>query len=69
MMNKHATSQTGQVQRQDSAHKHVTGEAEYIDDIVEPTDLLHAYLGLSEFANGEIASIDFSDVLLSLIHI
>ena len=63
MMNKHATSQTGQDQRQDSAHKHVTGEAEYIDDIVEPTDLLHAYLGLSEFANGEIASIDFSDVL------
>ena len=62
-MNKPATSITGKDQRHDSAYKHVTGEAEYIDDIVEPTDLLHAYLGLSEFANGKITSIDFSDVL------
>lgn len=46
----------------DSAHKHVTGEAVYIDDIVEPTGLLHAYLGLSEIANGKIISMDLSAV-------
>ncbi|MEP1441990.1 MAG: xanthine dehydrogenase molybdopterin binding subunit [Hyphomicrobiales bacterium] len=62
-MSKHAAPQTRKDQRHDSAHKHVTGEAEYIDDIVEPTGLSHAYLGLSEFANGEITSIDFSNVL------
>ena len=62
-MNKHATGISGKDIQHDSAHKHVTGEAEYIDDIVEPTGLLHAYLGLSDFAHGEITSIDFSDVL------
>ena len=62
-MNKPTITQTSKDIQHDSAHKHVTGEAEYIDDIVEPTDLLHAYLGLSEFANGTIISIDFSDVL------
>lgn len=46
----------------DSAHKHVAGEAEYIDDITEPSGLLHAYLGLSEIANGVIKSIDFTAV-------
>ncbi|MGI9350730.1 MAG: xanthine dehydrogenase molybdopterin binding subunit [Rhizobiaceae bacterium] len=49
-------------QQHDSAHKHVTGEAEYIDDIVEPTGLLHAYLGLSEIANGTIVAMDLSAV-------
>ena len=34
-------------QRHDSAHKHVTGTAEYIDDMPEPAGTLHAYLGLS----------------------
>lgn len=46
----------------DSAHKHVTGEAVYIDDMVEPHGLLHAYLGLSEIANGKIKSMDLSEV-------
>lgn len=46
----------------DSAHKHVTGEATYIDDIVEPQGILHAYLGLSEVANGNIVSMDLSAV-------
>ncbi len=35
-------------QRHDSAHKHVTGRAEYTDDISEPVGTLHAYLGLSD---------------------
>ena len=34
-------------QRHDSAHKHVTGLAEYTDDIPEPAGTLHAYLGLT----------------------
>ncbi len=46
----------------DSAHKYVSDEAEYIDDIVEPTGLLHAYLGVADIANGEIKHIDYSDV-------
>ncbi|MEP3113425.1 xanthine dehydrogenase molybdopterin binding subunit [Nisaea sp.] len=49
-------------ERHDSAHKHVTGAADYIDDMVEPVGSLHAYLGLSEAAHAEIASIDLSAV-------
>ncbi len=51
-----------QTQKHDSAHKHVSGQAEYIDDINEPSGLLHAYLGLSEIANGKITSMDFAAV-------
>jgi xanthine dehydrogenase large subunit len=49
-------------QRHDSAHKHVTGYAEYTDDIAEPVGTLHAYLGLSTAAHAEIASIDLDAV-------
>ena len=46
----------------DSAHKHVTGEAVYIDDIVEPDQTLHAYFGLSEVAHGTIRKMDLDAV-------
>ncbi len=46
----------------DSAKKHVTGEAIFIDDMVEPNGTLHAYLGLSEIAHGEIEKLDLSKV-------
>ncbi len=49
-------------QRHDSGHKHVAGLAEYIDDIVEPSDCLHAYLGLSERAHAEIVSVNLDAV-------
>ncbi|WP_404402619.1 xanthine dehydrogenase molybdopterin binding subunit [Pelagibacterium halotolerans] len=49
-------------QRHDSAHKHVAGWAEYIDDIIEPTGTLHAYLGLSTCANGAITAMDLDAV-------
>jgi xanthine dehydrogenase large subunit len=49
-------------QRHDSAHKHVAGTADYIDDMVEPTGTLHAYLGLSACAHGEIVSMDLDAV-------
>ena len=48
--------------RHDSAHKHVTGRAEYIDDIPEPAGLLHGALGLSDRAHAEIEAMDLSDV-------
>ncbi|MDP9812159.1 xanthine dehydrogenase large subunit [Rhizobium tibeticum] len=48
--------------RHDSAHKHVTGTADYIDDLPEPADLLHGALGLSERAHAEIISMDLSEV-------
>src|SRR4249919_2006841 len=49
-------------QRHDSAHKHVTGAAEYTDDIAEPVGTLHAYLGLADKAHAEIVSVDLSAV-------
>lgn len=49
-------------QPHESGHKHVSGSAEYIDDIPEPSDTLHAYLGLSQRAHAEILSIDFEEV-------
>lgn len=47
----------------DSAEKHVTGRAEYCDDIGEPQGTLHAYLGVSSVAHGVIKSMDLSAVL------
>jgi xanthine dehydrogenase large subunit len=47
----------------DSAEKHVTGRAEYCDDIGEPRGTLHAYLGVSSVAHGLIKSMDLSAVL------
>ncbi len=46
----------------ESAHKHVTGEAVYIDDIPEPADTLHICLGLSERAHARVTSLDLSAV-------
>jgi xanthine dehydrogenase large subunit len=47
----------------DSAEKHVTGRAEYCDDIGEPQGTLHAYLGVSSVAHGLLKSMDLSAVL------
>jgi xanthine dehydrogenase large subunit len=46
----------------DSAHKHVTGEAVYIDDMPEVAGMLHGCLGLSTIAHGKIRSMDLSGV-------
>ncbi len=46
----------------DSAIKHVTGRAEYTDDLNEPAGTLHAYLGLSTVAHGRITSLDLDAV-------
>ena len=46
----------------DSARRHVTGEALYIDDLPEPAGLLHVQLGLSTKAHGKIVNVDLSQV-------
>jgi xanthine dehydrogenase large subunit len=42
----------------ESAVKHVSGTALYVDDLPEPRDLLHAYVRLSEHAHARIARLD-----------
>ena len=49
--------------KHESAHKHVSGEAVYIDDQLLPADGLHAYVGLSTVSKGWIKSLDLSAVL------
>ncbi|MDP3239166.1 MAG: molybdopterin-dependent oxidoreductase, partial [Reyranella sp.] len=46
--------------RHDSALKHVTGQALYIDDMPEPPGTLHAALVLSTVACGRLVKTDFS---------
>jgi xanthine dehydrogenase large subunit len=48
--------------KHDSAHKHVTGTAEYIDDIPEPAGTLHGGLGLADRAHAQIVSVDLDAV-------
>ena len=48
--------------RHDSAVRHVTGEAAYIDDLPEPSGLLNVYLGLSTKAHARITSLDLAAV-------
>ena len=46
----------------DSAHKHVSGAAIYIDDIALPPVSLHAYVALSARAHAKITRLDVSAV-------
>ena len=46
----------------DSAAKHVTGRADYTDDIAQPEGTLHAYLGLSTVTHARILGLDLSAV-------
>ena len=45
-------------QRHDSALKHVTGQAIYIDDMAEPAGTLHAALVLSPIAHGRLKKVE-----------
>jgi xanthine dehydrogenase large subunit len=49
----------------DSALLHVTGRAQYTDDIPLPADTLHAVFGVSPVAHGELEHIDLAPVLAS----
>ena len=44
--------------RHDSAHKHVNGEAIYIDDMPEPPGMLNVAFGMSEHPHARIRSMD-----------
>lgn len=46
----------------ESARKHVTGAALYIDDLPEPARLLHAAVGYSTVARGQIQSLNLQAV-------
>jgi xanthine dehydrogenase large subunit len=46
----------------ESAGKHVSGEAVYVDDMPCPADTLHAYVGLSTIARGRITRLDLAAV-------
>ncbi|WP_300533096.1 molybdopterin cofactor-binding domain-containing protein, partial [uncultured Mameliella sp.] len=46
----------------DSATKHVTGRADYTDDIALPEGALHAYLGVSDVAHATLKGIDLTAV-------
>jgi len=49
----------------ESASKHVSGKAKYIDDIPEPKNLLHTAIGYSQIAKGKIKSINLKEVTKS----
>lgn len=48
--------------KHDSAPKHVTGTAYYIDDLPEPANLLHIYIAQSPHAHAKILSMDLTAV-------
>jgi xanthine dehydrogenase large subunit len=56
---------TGTPQTHDSAPLHVSGTAQYCDDIALPANTLHAAFGLSPIAHGRVRSLDVSAVLAS----
>ncbi|MGM0913589.1 MAG: xanthine dehydrogenase molybdopterin binding subunit [Pseudomonadota bacterium] len=50
----------GSARAHESAVKHVTGRAAYIDDIAAPADALHLALGLSPVAHGRLTRLDLA---------
>lgn len=48
--------------RHDSAHKHVSGDAVYIDDLPEPKNLLHIYVAMSEKPHARTIGMDLDAV-------
>ncbi|WP_447895874.1 xanthine dehydrogenase molybdopterin binding subunit [Vreelandella sp. GE22] len=54
--------QAGSSSYHESARKHVTGKASYIDDLKTPADALHVALGLSPAAFGTLTRLDLEAV-------
>ena len=54
--------QAGSASFHESAEKHVTGKAAYIDDFLLPADALHVALGLSPVAHGTLTQLDLRKV-------
>lgn len=51
-----------QGEKHESARKHVSGEAIYVDDQIAPLGTLHAYVGLSTISRGKITKLDLGKV-------
>ncbi len=51
-----------QALRHDSALKHVSGEALYVDDLPAPSDMLHIYIAMSPHAHARILEMDLDAV-------
>ncbi len=51
-----AKGRSGQSLAHDSAHKHVSGEAVYVDDMPELARTLHVAVGKSSITCGQITS-------------
>ena len=68
------TSGVGRSVKHDSADKHVSGEAVYIDDRLEFPNQLHVYARLSDRAHAKVISIDtapcyaFEGVRIAITH-
>ena len=54
-----------EIRPHDSAYKHVSGYAEYTDDIKEPYDTLFGAIGWSKKAHAKIKKIDLNEVINS----
>ncbi len=52
----------GQAIVHDSATLHVSGSAQFTDDVSEPRDLLYAAIGMSEHAHAQIMELDLGSV-------
>nr|WP_143736169.1 xanthine dehydrogenase molybdopterin binding subunit [Polynucleobacter kasalickyi] len=64
LMNKEAktVSTMGKQIEHESAHLHVSGNAQYIDDMALPVNALHVALGVSSVARGKILELDLCKV-------
>ena len=51
-----------EIRTHDSAYKHVSGYAEYTDDINEPKNTIYGAIGLSKKAHAIIKNIDLTEV-------
>ena len=58
-----ASSPLGQALPQDSARRHVTGQADYCDDLPEPADCLHGVPVLGPPVKAKIDQINWANVL------
>jgi xanthine dehydrogenase large subunit len=59
---KTSTGQTGRSMAHESAEKHVTGKAVYVDDMPDLPNQLHIAVGGSTYAHAKIKSIDLTSV-------
>ena len=62
---KNSENYISEIRPHDSAYKHVSGTAEYTDDIKEPHDTLFGAIGWSKKAYAKIKNIDLNEVINS----